>query len=222
MKILSYNINKFSQEKLDRVLQYDADVFILPEVAGPSMVQLPNEYGMVWTGDIDFKGLGIIWKTELKADVPKWFNPYLQYFIPIIIKDKLIIGAWPTITENNTPKKYPHIAMEALQTYAPYLKDYPTIISGDMNCYKGQSGETKQFCTEAIFDFLKSMGYVSAYHSKTGETLGKESTATYYHLFKESSPFFIDYTFSNIEIKGYRLLDWDKELSDHVAQEIEI
>ena len=52
MKILSYNINKFTQEKLDKVLQYDADVFILPEVACPSMVQLPEGFEMVWTGDI--------------------------------------------------------------------------------------------------------------------------------------------------------------------------
>ena len=38
--------------------------------------------------------------------------------------------------------KYPEIAMKALQEYAPYIKQLPTIISGDMNCYKGQSGET--------------------------------------------------------------------------------
>ena len=41
MIILSYNINKFTQEKLDRVLQYDADVFILPEVACPSFWTIP-------------------------------------------------------------------------------------------------------------------------------------------------------------------------------------
>ena len=93
MKILSYNINKFTQEKLDKVLQHDADVFILPEVACVSNVQLPNGYGMVWTGDIDFKGLGIIWKTGIDADIPEWFNSNHQYFQPLMIEDKLIIGA---------------------------------------------------------------------------------------------------------------------------------
>ena len=222
MKILSYNINKFTQEKLDKVLQHDADVFILPEVACVSKVQLPNGYGMVWTGDIDFKGLGIIWKTGIDADIPEWFNSNHQYFQPLMIEDKLIIGAWPTMTDQNAPKKYPQIAMETLKSFAPYLKEHPTVIAGDMNCFKGQSGESKQYSMEAIYEFLKSMGFVSAYHSKTGEALGKESTATYYHLFKEKSPFFIDYTFSNIEVKGYKLLAWDRLLSDHVAQEIEI
>ena len=169
MKILSYNINKFTQEKLDKVLQHDADVFILPEVACVSKVQLPNGYGMVWTGDIDFKGLGIIWKTGIDADILEWFNSNHQYFQPLMIEDKLIIGAWPTMTDQNAPKKYPQIAMEALKSFAPYLKEHPTVIAGDMNCFKGQSGETKQYSMEAIFEFLKSMDYVSAYHSKTGE-----------------------------------------------------
>lgn len=44
MKILAYNINKSTQEKLDKVLYMEADVFILPEVACPSMVQLPEGF----------------------------------------------------------------------------------------------------------------------------------------------------------------------------------
>ena len=83
MKILSYNINKFTQQKLDKVLRNDAELFILPEVACPSMVQLPEGFEMVWTGDIDFKGLGIVWRSELKAVVPGWFNPENRYFIPL-------------------------------------------------------------------------------------------------------------------------------------------
>ena len=91
-----------------------------------------------------------------------------------------------------------------------------------MNCYKGQSGQTKQFSIQVIFDFLSEMGIVSAYHDQTGEKLGKESCATYYHQFKENLPFFIDYTFSNLPLKSYKLGEWDKSISDHVSQFIEI
>ena len=45
---------------------------------------------------------------------------------------------------------------------------------------------------------------------------------TYYHHFKENAPFFIDYAFTDIPIKEYCLLPWDRELSDHVGQMIEI
>ena len=176
MKILSYNINRSTQEKIDKIMQFNADVFILPEVACPSQVKVPEGYRMEWMGNYDFKGLGVIWKSGMKAEIPQWYNPCHQYFLPIIIDDKLIMAAWPTRTDDNAPKDYPQIAMETLQEYAPYLKEFPTVISGDMNCYKGQAGETKQYSIEAIFSFLEGMGYVSAYHQKTGELLGEDIT----------------------------------------------
>ena len=222
MKILSYNINRSTQEKIDKIMQFNADVFILPEVACPSQVKVPEGYRMEWMGNYDFKGLGVIWKSGMKAEIPQWYNPCHQYFLPIIIDDKLIMAAWPTRTDDNAPKDYPQIAMEALQEYAPYLKKFPAVISGDMNCYKGQAGETKQYSIETIFSFLEGMGYVSAYHQKTGELLDRESRATYYHRFSENSPFFLDYTFSNMVIKSYVLCEWDKDISDHAAQMIEV
>ena len=222
MKILSYNINRFSQEKLEKVLQIDADVYILPELANQSLVSLPAGYQMEWMGKLDFKGHGVIWKSGMKVEIPQWFNQNHEYFLPIIIDDTLIIAAWPTKTERNAPKSYPQIAYEAISEYAPFFKQYPVIISGDMNCYKGQSGETKRYSIESLFDLLSSHGFVSIYHQQTGEALGEESTATYYHLFKENLPFFLDYTFANVPVKEYRLLEWDAEVSDHVAQYFEI
>jgi len=44
MKILSYNINRSTQEKIDKIMQFNADVFILPEVACPSQVKVPEGY----------------------------------------------------------------------------------------------------------------------------------------------------------------------------------
>lgn len=99
MKILAYNINLSSQEKIDKVLGYNADVYILPEVACPSQVKLPEGYRMEWMGDFDYKGLGIIWKSNLNAEIAGWFNPKHQYFLPILIDGKLIMAAWPTTTE---------------------------------------------------------------------------------------------------------------------------
>ena len=222
MKILTYNINKSTQEKIEKVLAFDADLLILPEVACPSKVTLPEDYRMEWMGDFPNKGLGVIWKPKLKVEVPSWFNPALQYFLPLLVGRQLIIAAWPTTTEQNKPMKYPQIALSAIQEYAPYIKALPTIITGDMNCYKGQSGESKMFSIQTICDFLKEMNVVSVYHEMTGETLGNESCATYFHQFKETQPFFIDYTFSSIPLKSYQLGEWDKELSDHVPQFIEI
>ena len=222
MKIIAYNISLSNQKKIDRILEYDADVYILPEIACTSSVSLPEGYLMEWTGDLPYKGLGVIWKSSLKVEVPKWFNPKLNYFLPLIIDGILIIAAWPTTTAQNSPMKYPEIAMKAFLEYEPYIKQHPTIISGDMNCFKGQSGETKVFNIQKIFETLADMGLSSSYHQLKGEALGKETIPTYYHQFKESQKFFIDYTFSSIPLKSYQLGEWDRTISDHVPQFIEI
>ena len=66
------------------------------------------------------------------------------------------------------------------------------------------------------------MGLTSAYHQLKGEALGKETVPTYYHHFRESQKFFIDYTFSSLPLKSYQLGEWDRTISDHVPQFIEI
>ena len=220
MKILSYNISQFSQEKVDQLLQQEADVLILPEVACQKMVTLPPNYKMVWVGDRDFKGLGIIFKATYSAEVPFWYKPEHQYFLPLLVDGILIMAAWPTLTEQNKPMSYPRIAMEALLDYEQQIKGNPTIIAGDLNCYKGQSGETKKYSIETIACLLNSWGLMSAYHQKYNEIIGEESMSTYHHLYIEEKTFFLDYAFSSVPIKDYQLLPWNRNFSDHVGQVI--
>jgi exonuclease III len=222
MKIIAYNIHLSSQEKVDKILSCHADIYVLPEVACPSQIRLPEGFKMEWMGDYSHKGLGVIIRSGLKGVIPGWFNPMHQYFLPVVIDGILILAAWPTTTQQNNPKKYPQIAMEALREYAQHLNEYPCIITGDMNCYKGQAGESKEYSIQTIVDYLDELGFYSAYHKRTGEVLGKESAVTYHHQFKESATFFIDYTFANVPLKTYEVGEWDKNVSDHVPQIIEI
>ena len=67
-----------------------ADVFILPEVACPKMVNLPEGYQMEWMGNNDWKGLGVIWKTKLKVNVPEWYNPKLEFMLPLMVDKNLL------------------------------------------------------------------------------------------------------------------------------------
>ena len=43
MKILSYNINQCSQEKLDAVINMGADIMLLFECASKRLVSIPDE-----------------------------------------------------------------------------------------------------------------------------------------------------------------------------------
>ena len=222
MKIISYNIHHCTQEKVDIILKRGADVCILPELANPDMLTIPAGYRAFWTGDIDWKGLGIIVRPGLQARVPEWFNPSNKYFIPLVTEGKLIIAAWPTRRKSNEPKGYPQIAMEGIREYAGHFDAFPTLISGDLNLYRGQQDETEEYSILSLAFFLKRYGMASAYHFITHELFGEESVATYYHRFQKDQPFFLDYTFTNIPVKRYRLVKWNADFSDHVAQVIDI
>lgn len=51
MKIVSYNIAKCVQTKIDHVLRMNADLYILPECADHKSIVLPKGYTMFWIGD---------------------------------------------------------------------------------------------------------------------------------------------------------------------------
>ena len=44
MKIISYNIHNYSQEKIDSLLELGADVYILSEIHSSAEVIMPEEY----------------------------------------------------------------------------------------------------------------------------------------------------------------------------------
>ena len=49
----------------------DADFYIVPEMADPKLLKIPDMYEAKWIGEYQKKGLGVIWKRYLNVmDVP--------------------------------------------------------------------------------------------------------------------------------------------------------
>lgn len=162
LKIVSYNINRCTQTKIDHLLSMDADFYIVPEMAKPNSLCIPDGYDTKWIGDYPEKGLGIIWKRDLDVgEAP--FQVGMSYFLSMIVEGTLIIAAWPTKVGSFEKYSYPKILMDALERLSPNLQRYPTIISGDFNSYVGQSGETKTISIKAINKFLEENGFRSVY-----------------------------------------------------------
>jgi len=230
MKVISYNIHDCYSWKVENLLKIDADIWVVPEMTSPEDANLPEFLEMKWYGISYFwqfkrwKGLGVIWKKGL-GYVPEWFNPELYYAIPLVVDDMLVLAIWPTKKKNVTDQLlYPQIAQGIINEYAPHFKDFAKVlVIGDFNCYVNQVDNSKEYGDILRIDsILSDYGLRSLYHQQTGEALGEETMATYYHRFNENSPFFLDYAYSNATVKSFRLLPWDKEMSDHVGMELYI
>lgn len=223
MKIISHNILSSEQPKIDALLEDDADIWVVPEMASPALITVPDGYAMDWFGSESQKkkGLGIIWKKEHTCEVPEWFNPEHKYVKPYLFDGKLLVLAfWPTKSENCAKMSYPKIAYEALKYYKTQLMNHDSVIVGDFNCFPGQSGESQSASMRMIWDFLVDKGFVSAYHKTRGELLGRETRKTFFMHRKETRGFFLDYVFTNRPFESYELYEFDKDYSDHVRQRI--
>ena len=118
---------------------------------------------------------------------------------------------------------YPQIALDSIKYYSSYFNGMRVVLSGDFNCFVGQSDESpKRGTLLQIVDFLSRHNRYSLYHKQTKEDFGKESRTTYHWQFREEQQFFLDYTFTNIEDVKYQLVEWNSKFSDHQAQTFEI
>ena len=215
-----------TQKKIDRVLDMDADLYVLPECANRHLVMLPDGYNMIWTGDdeIPQKGLGVIWKKELSVSVVVDYRK-IRHHLPLMVqcydRQLFVLACWPTIRKET--KSYPQLLLEAMREYGQYFDRYPALAMGDFNCFIGQGGVRKSTGTfQDCIKLFETHGMKSAYHELSGEEFGKESEPTFFWRFKEDSRFFIDYTFTNTPLLSYSIGPWEKEISDHRPQIIEL
>lgn len=184
MKIVSYNIAKCVQTKIDHILRMNADLYILPECADSKSIVLPKGYTMFWTGDDDIpqKGLGVIWKDELSVHIVNGHRK-IKHHLPLIVDNdgcsKFILACWPTVWQES--KTYPQLLLEALHEYSPYFDKMPSLAIGDFNCYIGQSGVKKGTGTfEDCIKEFEAHGMKSAYHTHNKEEFEKEHEATFF------------------------------------------
>ncbi len=221
MKLVSYNINNCTQKKIDQLFKNDADIYVVPEIAWRDKIIIPDGYEMEWVGDekVPTKGLGVIWKKG-RGEIPEWNDKSLHYAVPVFVDGILILGIWPTKLDKK--ESYIQIAKSIIENYSKQIEENKTIVTGDFNLYRKEEKKNKDADIQPINELLESLGLTSVYHKDKRIEVGDESEATYYHQFKKEQPFFLDYTYSNIPVKDYKLLDWDKEMSDHVGQVFEI
>ena len=229
MKIISYNISLSNPQKIKQLLDYNADVYVIPEIAGEEEQFLPPDFEMKWKG-INFekpfmgtksKGLGIIWRRGY-GKVPDWYDESLTYAIPLIYDGVLILGFWPT--QNDKCKSYTKIARQIIDKYSPYIAAAEKcIITGDFNLYHKPNAPNKAADIIEIDSLLHNYKFKSIYHELRGEAFGYETKKTFYMQFKEDNPFFLDYTYSNLPVKDYDFIKSPIEkFSDHIGQVIEL
>ncbi|MCY4615281.1 MAG: hypothetical protein OXC71_02675 [Chloroflexi bacterium] len=213
MRVTTWNRPRAEiQDSLDLLAPLGADLVALQECRRPD----GDSPSAVWRGEYEPQGSAVVGSGALPIE-PIEIPSLHPTVVPVVVQGRepfVFVGVW-------THPPYNEVAWTAMKASwdEAVRRSLPMVAAGDFNSsprVQGQERKSPQFVQRMHDD----LGLVSAWHHFTGEALGEETCATYYHLQKESDPFHIDYCFlpetwvgrlTGVEVGSFA--DWPK--SDH-------
>ncbi len=226
MRIVTWNCNLSLSKKLDKLLELNADLYVVQECE--QEIALPNSFQYIWRGHNTKKGLGVI-SSGLEISVQSLEDKFWTYFIPINIPSKSIrlLALW---AYNHRASRFGELfngsALSVINQLQTWLESSQSIVIGDFNNSVIWDKPEGSYNFEDINHKLNNLGLYSAYHKNSSAAFGSEPYATFFHTKNINKPYHIDYCFVEESLVVERVqvldfLDWRK-ISDHVPVVVDI
>lgn len=201
MKIISWNCNGALRNKIQKLIELDADIYIIQECENPAQSnnKIYNNWATnyIWKGDNKNKGIGIFAKNTFKIselDISDEYEGHkIKHFLPFSINDKLnLLAVW---THQNNSPNFGYIGQlwKYLKVNNQKMNDF--IVIGDFNSNAIWDQWDRWWNHTDVVRELNDLGLVSIYHNYFNEEQGKESKPTFYLQRKIEKSYHIDYCF---------------------------
>ena len=193
MRIVSWNCYRGAcLDRAERLAHLAPDIAVIQECAQPAPASSGGR--AVWFGKNPRQGVGVVARPPY-AVAPGPVDETLDHTaFPAIISGPvsfhlLAIWALPRPT-------YVRAMLGALETYADFLRDAPSVVIGDFNCFAEWQGKAPSKHHVDLAHLLRDeLALVSAYHSAPAYDPSVPEAPTYFFRWKEKHPFHIDYCF---------------------------
>jgi exodeoxyribonuclease III len=159
-------------------------------------VRQMDDLPIVWVGDNPHKGLAVMSFTGSGLVLDASYRTTNQYIAPVHVNGKRpfrLLAVWDHNDRSEGLNNRPGPLLRALDDSAVFCQTGDVVVAGDFNNNPRWDKPNGPNNMVRIADELVKRGLVSLYHHKTGETLGAETCATYWHYRK--NPYHIDYIF---------------------------
>jgi exodeoxyribonuclease III len=201
MRLIAWNCAMGLGRKLDALSTVRPDIAVLSEVACPMLlranVRALEDVPMVWIGDNPNKGLAVMSFNGNGVVLDESYRATNQYIAPVHVNGERpfrLLAVWDHNDRREGLNKRPGPLLRALSDSAGFLSRGDVVVAGDFNNNPQWDKPNGPNNMIKIADELNRRGLVSLYHHKTGEGLGAETCATYWHYRK--NPYHIDYIFA--------------------------
>lgn len=226
MRIVTWNCNQAFRKKIEPLIALDPDVAVIQECE--RSFTPPSGYSFIWHGVNPNKGLGVLSKSPI---VPLHHHVLEQsaFFLPVVVpalKLRLLaVWAFNHRAERFEPRRSGS-ALDAITHLQQWLSNHRSAVAGDFNNNASWDKALKPNNFREISARLGTFGLTSAYHTATGEDLGRESIPTHYWRKSDLAKYHIDYCFLHRSIGPASLsiptFEAWRSLSDHVPVITEI
>lgn len=199
MKIITWNCNGAFRKKFLTIASKNADIAVIQECEDPKRsnnkdyAKWANNF--LWQGVDKNKGLGVFCKSTVLLERLDWPDNLLQMFLPCRINQTFnLVGVW-TKHANSPNFRYIGQLWKYLQLHQDKLKDYPSVICGDLNSNSIWDEWDRWWNHSDVVRQLDELNMKSIYHDFYGEEQGKESLPTLFFRRKTERPYHVDYAF---------------------------
>lgn len=194
VRVVSWNCNGGLAKKAPRLLALRPDIAVVPECAKDA--EVPGMVQVGWTGEHLTKGLGVYARQELDCVLDASWDPERQWFLPVRTSalGLRLLAVWAMHHRGSEPGARRGRIHRAIDQYAAFIAGGETLVVGDFN--DNLRWDTSAYPSWArTTEMLAALGLANVHYARSGETLGAETTASFYWRRKRDAPYLIDHAF---------------------------
>ncbi|MEZ4622210.1 MAG: hypothetical protein R2867_42815 [Caldilineaceae bacterium] len=201
MKLITWNCQGAFRKKAHLLTALQPTLAVVQECECPTKLRFPADTppadDFLWQGDNLDKGVGVFGYGNLHFALDSRYDPTIRHAIPVHVSGDLelhMLAVW-AMGHRQKARSYVGQVYHAIQHYADFLCERPTVILGDFNSNAIWDHERKISNHSALVEILAAAGLVSAYHTYFDETHGREQQQTYFHHRSPQKGYHLDYCF---------------------------
>ena len=152
---------------------------------------------LVWQGYNPDKGVGVFAYGDLQLTLDERYDPSIHHCLPVCVRGAYelnLLAIW-AMGHKEKARSYIGQVYYAVQRYAEFTRERPTVVVGDFNSNAIWDRERAVSNHSGVVKALAAANIASAYHEYFDETPGQERQHTYYHHRSAHSGWHLDYCF---------------------------
>ncbi|MFN8487698.1 MAG: hypothetical protein U0350_08915 [Caldilineaceae bacterium] len=201
MRLITWNCQGAFRKKAQYLNALQPTLAVIQECEAPTKlrfreaIRLPDDF--LWQGDNPDKGVGIFAYGDLRLTLDPAYEPAFRHCIPVRISGACelnLLAIW-AMGHKQKARSYVGQVYYAVQHYANFIRERPTILIGDFNSNAIWDHERTISNHSAVVKALAEANIASAYHTYFDETHGREKQNTYFHYRSPHRGYHLDYCF---------------------------